>query len=377
VFVADMMGSVRSGAGALRAALDSSEPAMAILSDIRMGLPGSGDEANGGDGAAAFLCSSDSPNVIAEYIGGASTTAEFLERYRQPGEMAGKVWEERFGEYVYLPLAREALQAGLREAELKAEDIDHFIVAGLHARAARGVVGASGARKEAVADDLVTVTGNSGTAQLGVMLADALDRAEPNQMIAVMVLADGATLMLFRTTPAIASYKPAVKVQDLITQGKAGLSYANFLSWRNLLQKEPPRRPDPARPAAPPSFRSDPWKFGFAGSRCQECGTRHLPPQRVCVNCQATDKMALEPMSNVTGRIATFTIDRLAYSPSPPLVAVVVNFEGGGRFNCEMTDVDPDEVKIGDAVEMTFRRLYTAEGVHNYFWKARPARTTG
>jgi hypothetical protein len=25
-------------------------------------------------------------------------------------------------------------------------------------------------------------------------------------------------------------------------------------------------------------------------------------------------------------------------------------------------------------VEMTFRRLSTADGIHNYFWKARPAR---
>ena len=23
-------------------------------------------------------------------------------------------------------------------------------------------------------------------------------------------------------------------------------------------------------------------------------------------------------------------------------------------------------------VEMTFRRLFTADGIHNYFWKARP-----
>jgi len=23
-------------------------------------------------------------------------------------------------------------------------------------------------------------------------------------------------------------------------------------------------------------------------------------------------------------------------------------------------------------VELTFRRMYTAQGVHNYFWKARP-----
>ncbi len=40
-----------------------------------------------------------------------------------------------------------------------------------------------------------------------------------------------------------------------------------------------------------------------------------------------------------------------------------------------MTDVDPAEVKIGDRVEMTFRKLYTAEGIHNYFWKARPLAT--
>jgi uncharacterized OB-fold protein len=52
----------------------------------------------------------------------------------------------------------------------------------------------------------------------------------------------------------------------------------------------------------------------------------------------------------------------------------VIDFEGGGRFQCEMTDVDPKSVKIGDRVELTFRRLYTAGGIHNYFWKARPIR---
>ena len=30
--------------------------------------------------------------------------------------------------------------------------------------------------------------------------------------------------------------------------------------------------------------------------------------------------------------------------------------------------------KIDDELEMTFRRLYTGQGVHNYFWKARPRR---
>ena len=83
--------------------------------------------------------------------------------------------------------------------------------------------------------------------------------------------------------------------------------------------------------------------------------------------------MAPERLADVPATIATFTVDRLAYSLSPPVVAAVIDFEGGGRFQCELTDVDPASVKIGDRVEMTFRRLFTAGGVHNYFWKAPAA----
>jgi uncharacterized OB-fold protein len=54
------------------------------------------------------------------------------------------------------------------------------------------------------------------------------------------------------------------------------------------------------------------------------------------------------------------------------MVGAVIDFDGGGRYRGEMTDVDPDAVEVGTRVEMTFRRLYSAEGVHNYFWKARP-----
>ena len=71
----------------------------------------------------------------------------------------------------------------------------------------------------------------------------------------------------------------------------------------------------------------------------------------------------------------SFPVDRRADSPRPPIVFAVVDFAGGGRLPVELTDVRADQVRIGDRVELTFRRLYTADGVHNYFWKARPART--
>jgi uncharacterized OB-fold protein len=56
------------------------------------------------------------------------------------------------------------------------------------------------------------------------------------------------------------------------------------------------------------------------------------------------------------------------------MIAGLVDIDGGGRFQGEFADLRPDEVAVGTEMELTFRRLFTAEGVHNYFWKARPVR---
>jgi 3-hydroxy-3-methylglutaryl CoA synthase/uncharacterized OB-fold protein len=371
----DMLGSVRSGAGALSAAIDAARPTLAALADIRTGLPGGGDEREGGDGAVAFLLADSADrSVIAEPMARASATAEFLERWRLPGDAVSRQWEERFGEHAYVPLGEAAVRDALKQAGVDATAIRSWIVTGPHSRASRRVAAAVGAAKGAVADDLATTIGNTGTTHAGLMLADALDRAKPDELIAVVSLADGCDVTIWRTTAAIAARRPAPPVvAQLASAGR--VTYSTFLTWRGFLQREPPRRPDPERPAAPPSFRAEAWKFAFTGSRCQACGVRHVPPQRVCVKCHAVDRMSPERLADIPATIATFTVDRLAYSLSPPVVAAVIDFEGGGRFQCELTDVDPAAIKIGDRVEMTFRRLFTAGAVHNYFWKARPLRS--
>ncbi|MGC8809250.1 MAG: Zn-ribbon domain-containing OB-fold protein, partial [bacterium] len=61
----------------------------------------------------------------------------------------------------------------------------------------------------------------------------------------------------------------------------------------------------------------------------------------------------------------------------PPLVMTVVEIEGGYRIYCQMTDRDPEKVKVGMPVEMTFRKLHEARGLNNYFWKCRPVRSEG
>ena len=118
----DMAGAVRSGVGALVTAAQSPVPAMAVLTDIRTGLPGSADERDGGDGAAAFIFGGDGEDgedrtpVLAEIIGQGSATAEFLDRWRAPGAPASRVWEERFGAQAYGPLAEAAMADALKGA---------------------------------------------------------------------------------------------------------------------------------------------------------------------------------------------------------------------------------------------------------------------
>ena len=372
----DMAGAVRSGIGSMQAASEAPVPTLAVCADVRGGLPGGADERDGGDGAVAFVFGGAEPSapVIAEIVAGASATAEFLDRWRLPGERSSRVWEERFGEYAYLPLVGDAFGRALGAAGLTAEQVDHLVVTGVHARSLRQVPKITGVRPDAIVDDLTASIGNTGTAHAGLVLADVLDRASPGETIALVVLADGVSVTVLRTTDAIASYTPASTVAGQVAAGNPGLAYASFLSWRGFLDREPPRRPDPTGPSAPAAYRSEHWKFGFTGSRCTDCGQRHMPPVRKCLSCGAIDHMEPERLADVPATIATFTVDRLAFTPSPPLVAAVIDFDGGGRFQCEITDVDPTAVRIGDRVEMTFRKIVTAGGIHNYFWKARPIR---
>src|SRR5436309_11023016 len=144
----DMLGSVRSGAGALWAAIDGSRPTLAALADIRTGLPGGGDEREGGDGAVAFLLTdSRDRSVLAEPIARASATAEFLERWRLPGDAVSRQWEERFGEHAYIPLGEAAVTDALKQAGLSAAAVSRWIVTGPHARASRRVAASVGAAK--------------------------------------------------------------------------------------------------------------------------------------------------------------------------------------------------------------------------------------
>jgi 3-hydroxy-3-methylglutaryl CoA synthase len=360
----DVNGAVRSAVGALRAGLAAGGPALVVAADLRTGLPGSADEATGGDGASALLVGSEADGPLAaELVGSASATEEFLDRWRAPGEARSRQWEERFGEQRYVALGSRAWDDALKDAGLVADQVDRVVLASAHERAANALVKKLGLTRRLV-NGLDRTVGFTGAAHPGLVLADALDWADAGETVALIVLADGADVLILRATDAVAAGRGARTVADQVAAG-GPVPYGTYLAWRGFLPVEPPRRPEPARPSASAASRSRDWKFGFVAGE-DGAGAVHLPP--------APADAGARPMADATGAIVTFTVDRLAYSPSPPVVFAVVDFDGGGRLPVELTDVDADAVAIGQRVEMTFRRLFTADGIHNYFWKARPVR---
>ncbi|HEY1671901.1 MAG TPA: OB-fold domain-containing protein, partial [Streptosporangiaceae bacterium] len=359
-FAADLAGSARSGMAALVSAAGLG--GIAVLADVRTGQPGSADERGGGDAAAAFVFGDG--DGIARVIGRAARTAEVLDRWRGPEQAFAQVWEERFGYEQYAPLIRATAAAALADAGL--EQADHVVLVSPNSAVAkRGKSLVTGAVSTSFSP-----VGHAGAADTGVALAAVLDHAEPNQTILVVNAADGCDALVLRTTGLLPARRQPVAVDAQLKAG-APVPYARYLTWRGMLDREPPRRPEPDRPAAPPTARAGEWKFSFSGSQCTECGFVHLPPARVCHRCGAVDQMTETRLADTMGTVATFTVDRLAFSPSPPLVDAVVNFDGGGRYALEVADADPDRLGVGSRVELVFRRLFTAGGVHNYFWKAR------
>ncbi|MEH3139688.1 MAG: OB-fold domain-containing protein [Mycobacterium kyogaense] len=356
---ADLGGTARSTMAAVRAA--AAGGGLVVAADVRVGKPGSSDERAGGDGAAALLFGTG--DSIADVVAASSRTAEFLDRWRTPSSATGHQWEERFGADRYAALIRETAREVLDAAGVP--DPDHVVIAcpntAVIKRAATLVKGQKSVTSSPI--------GHSGAADPLIALCGVLDVVEPGETVLLLSATDGCDAVLFRATEHVSSHRQPT---PLLEQRDGGIEvpHLTYLSWRGLISMEPPRRPEPERAAAPPAGRSERYKFGFTGSCCNVCGFTHLPPVRVCRSCRTADDMTDVRAARLTGRIVTYTVDRLAYSPSPPMVQAVVDVDGGGRCTLEVADARPEELTVGARVHFEFRRLFTADDVHDYFWKA-------
>lgn len=374
VQTSDFAGSLRAGTTALRAACDavaagSARNVLVIASDARMAAPGSALEANLGDGAAAFLVSDTDP--IATLAGQHALADEIVDVWRSEGDPFVHSWEDRFVvQEGYLPRLAEAVAGLLAKT---GTGLDAFAKLALYAPDARSH-GTLARQLRVDADKLVPPLfgrlGNTGTAFAPMQLALALESASPGQRLLVAAYGDGAEALAWETTDALRKLEPRRGVSWHLERRRPAASYDAYRRARSLNPSEWQAGSDPGL-SATVHFRERDDDLSLRGQKCRACGAVQFPAQRVCESCFAKDAFDGVRLSDRVGRVVTYTFDYFFPTPEPPTVVTVTEIDGA-RLHLQLVNCTPEQTRIGLPVELLFRRIHTAGGRPNYYWKGSP-----
>lgn len=380
VRTADYTSSLRSATTAILAAADSVAAGSAsnvviTAADTRLAPPKSANERIFGDAASAVGIGRD--KVIASLIANHSTVDEMTDFWRKDDDRFVSGWEERFAiTQGYQRVVRQTVSELFERSAIGPSEISKAIFYAPDPGTLASTAKSLGLKAEQVPDHLFSTVGNTGTAMPLLVLSSVLETANVGEKLLVVGYGSGCDALLLEVTDEIKNAR-SVEGRKGVTghlASKGSLdSYERYAKFRELIDTDAARRQAPSA-SAPLIWRRRDDIYRLHGYRCLSCGKIQYPRQRVCITCQTRDNFESVRLADKRAALFTFTVDFLNADPDPPSVMTVVDFEGGGRAYLMMTDRNPADVKIGQSVEMTFRRLYEAEGFTNYYWKCRPLR---
>jgi hydroxymethylglutaryl-CoA synthase len=228
--------------------------------------------------------------------------------------------------------------------------------------------------KTQVQDPLFMAMGNTGAAFPLMLLIAALEEAKPGDLILLASYGNGSDAFVLKVTEHIEKLrKNRLGMKGHLASKRVVDDYRKYLVWRGILPYEDV--PGPVRfLSAPASWREAEANLRLQGVKCRVCGTIQFPPQRVCTNCRTKDQFEPYGLSGKKAKIFTFAMDYVTPFAQMPTVTTTIDFDGGGRMECYMTDAEPEQVKCGSEVEMSFRKIIFKEGAQVYFWKSMPVR---
>ena len=88
---------------------------------------------------------------------------------------------------------------------------------------------------------------------------------------------------------------------------------------------------------------------------CTACAMYHHYPRSLCPHCFSDDTDWTE--SGGVGTVYSYTVTHQAgggYGEAAPFVLAYVQLDEGPRIMTNIVDVDPDDVEVGQLVEVTF-----------------------
>lgn len=108
----------------------------------------------------------------------------------------------------------------------------------------------------------------------------------------------------------------------------------------------------------PRHWREIPRRYRLEAGKCKQCSAIHFPGRLICPECRSKDFETIRLSGK--GKLATFTIIRIApagYGDQAPYAVGIVELEEGVRMMGQITDCNPETLKIGDNLITKFRRI--------------------
>ncbi|MBY8977967.1 Zn-ribbon domain-containing OB-fold protein [Rhodobacteraceae bacterium NNCM2] len=106
---------------------------------------------------------------------------------------------------------------------------------------------------------------------------------------------------------------------------------------------------------------------------CTECGTVNFHPKPWCIECGSRDLVWKEQSSE--GTVYSYSISHtvamnyLGWQEELPVILCLVDIDEGARMYAQLTDVDPEDVKVGMRVRAYFEPISEDAGIPKF----RPA----
>lgn len=381
-FTTDVAASLRGGTSALMMAADaikagSAKKVLVSASECRLGSPLSPQESSMGDGAAALLM--EDANVIATLEGTYTQTSDFTDLWRPASDIFVHSWSDRFSlAEGYQPMMQKAISAAMKKFGLEPGGISKLVHNAPDARS-HGAVATSLKfdAKTQVQDSLFNQMGNTGAAFPLMMLVAALEQAKAGDTLLVAGYGDGVDVLLFKVTDEIEKVRDRHGVLGYLASKKELPSYLKYLRLRHLFHVEPTRI-TPIVPGLAQLWRERNSMFKLHASKCNQCGWIEFPIRRICPKCYSKDDYQQVRLLDQKVTVYSFSADTIPTIPEvtdPPLGRAIIDFEGGARMELEMTDFgNIEDMKVGQPMEMTFRKLERQGDVSAYAWKVKPVR---
>ena len=369
----DFAGSLRSATSALRAGIDALNSnrlsrVLVAAGDVRDGQPGEGEEEWFGDAGSAVLLGRE--GVIAEILGMASRSDDFLDEWRRDTDGFVQTQSSRFStERGYQASLVAVGQALLGKYGVQPQDCARIILPSADGRAHINAAKKLGFQDAQIQNPLFQEVGACGSAAPFLLLAAALETAKPGDRLLLLAYGEGADGFLLQVTDEIRKRSLPRSLSDHLSEKRLYPSYQIYKKMRGYYAENE----DGADLSNVFLAKEEKQNVRLYGTQCLRCGTRQYPIARVCIACQNHDSLHEVALEH-SGQVFTFTRDHLYVAPDSPTIMSVVDLNQGGRLYIQMTDVDPEDVRIGDEVVLTLRRRKEGPTMHHYYWKCRPAR---